>query len=233
MRQLFSKFGFGAAMTVTVIVVAVLLFAVWQIASAPVVPEVAELQGEIRFLARELNSMKERLERSSARESILEREADVLRQANRLLREDESERQAELGRLQSELEFFRRLAGTGGARSGLDVYRIEILPTDSARVFRFVLTLTQNIRRASIVSGRAGLELEGTMEDRPVTLDWPEISEGRVAEPAFRFKYYQQVEGYLTLPDGFSPTRLRISLEAKGQGKPLIRNYDWYELSGD
>jgi len=138
-----------------------------------------------------------------------------------------------LGQLQSELDFYRRLTGTGGAQSGLDIYRVEVIPTESGRVFQFILTLTQNIRRAAIITGRARVDIEGTLEDRPVTLYWSQVSGGETPEPSFRFKYFQQLEGYLTMPEGFSPTRLLVTLEAKGQRKPVIRNYDWNELQDD
>ncbi len=77
------------------------------------------------------------------------------------------------------------------------------------------------------------MDIEGTMENRPVTLYWSQISDGETPEPSFRFKYFQQLEGYLTLPDGFSPTRLLVTLEAKGQRKPVIRKYSWLELRDD
>jgi hypothetical protein len=154
----------------------------------------------------------------------------VLRQANRLLREEETARQAEFNTLQSELDFYRRLAGTGGAQTGLDVYRVELAATGSDRVFQFALTLTQNIRRASIVSGRARMDVEGTLDDRLVTLHWAQLSDGAAAEPAFRFKYFQQLEGYLALPEGFMPTRLLVTLEAKGQRNPVQRHYGWDSL---
>ncbi len=220
-------------MVLTIAVTAVLLFIVWQLASTKVVPESEDLQNEVRFLSGELASIKDRLKRIQARQVVVEREADILRRANHLLREHESERQAELGQLQSELDFYSRLAGTGGTQSGLDIYRAEVIPTESARVFQFILTLTQNIRRAAIISGRARVDIEGTMDDRPVTLYWSQVSDGETPEPSFRFKYFQQVEGYLTLPEGFSPTRLLVTLEAKGQRKPIIRNYNWNELKGD
>jgi len=229
----FLKFRFTEAMVLTIVVAAVLLFIVWQIASAPVVPDAEELQNEIRFLSTELETMKDRMERLQARQVVNAREAEVMRQANRLLREHESESQGELGRLQSELDFYKRLAGTGGAQSGLDVYRTEIVSTESGRVFQFVLTLTQNIRRASIITGRVRMDIEGTLEDRPVTLYWSQVSDGNTPEPSFRFKYFQQLEGYLTLPEGFSPTRLLVTLEAKGQKKPVIRHYDWNGLLSD
>ncbi len=218
-----------AAVVLTVIFV-VCLFVVWQFASAPVTPEAARLQKDVAWLASDLESVRSRLERLQARQEVLEQERDILRQANRMLREQESERQAEMSRLQSELDFYRRLAGTGGSQEGLDIYRMELLPTDSPRVFRYSLTLTQNIRRASIISGRVRINAEGVLEDRVVTLFWTELSDGDTPEPAFRFKYFEQLEGYLTLPEGFSPTRLVISLEASQQKEPVQRSYDWKEL---
>jgi multidrug efflux pump subunit AcrA (membrane-fusion protein) len=182
-----------------------------------------------------LQTLKQRLDRAQAREAVLQRETDVLRQANRLLREQETQRQAELDTLQAELDFYRRLAGTGGAQTGLDVYRAELLATGSERVFQYALTLTQNIRRASIISGRARIDVEGTLDDRPVTLHWSQIG-GDEPEPAFRFKYFQQLEGYLALPDAFQPIRMVITLEAKGSRDPVQRSYDWDPLlveSGD
>ncbi len=233
MRKGVLKIGFTETTVLTIAVAAVLLFIVWQLASTKVVPETKDLQNEVRFLSGELASIKIRLERLQAKQVVVEREADVLRQANHLLQEHESERQAQLGQLQSELDFYRRLAGTGGAQSGLDIYRVEIVPTASNRVFQFILTLTQNIRRAAIITGRARMDVEGTLEDRPVTLYWSQVSDGETPEPSFRFKYFQQLEGYLTLPEGFSPTRLLITLEAKGLRTPVTRNYNWNELRDD
>jgi hypothetical protein len=217
-------------MALTIAVVAVLCFIVWQLAYMKAVPEAKALQTKVGFLSGELESINDRLQRTQARLVVSEQEADVIRQANGLLRESESERQAELSQLQSELDFYSRLAGTGGTRSGLNIYRAEVIPTESDRVFQFILTLTQNIQRAAIISGRARVDIEGTMDNRPVTLYWSQISDGATPEPSFRFKYFQQLEGYLTLPEGFSPTRLLLTLEAKGQRKPVVRNYNWNEL---
>jgi hypothetical protein len=224
------KKGFTEALVLTVALLAILLTAVWQLASNPVSPEAERLQEEVDFLSGELVAIKERLERVSAREHVLEREAAVLRRANQLLQESESNRQSELNRLKSELDFYRRLAGIGGAQPGLDVYRTELARTDSDRVFRFELTLTQNIRRASVISGQATIDIEGIMKDRAVRLSWPDLNDGSTPQPAFRFRYFQQLEGYLTLPEGFSPTRLLVTLAAEGRQNPIERAYVWEDM---
>lgn len=224
--------GFTEAAVLALAVGAILMFITWQVASRDVTPGEQQLLEEVDFLAGELGAVNQRMSRLQARNAVLERETDVLRQANSLLREQESARQATLNQQRSELDFFRRLAGTGGSQSGLDVYHVDLLPTDSPLVYRFILTLTQNIRRASIVSGRVRIDVEGTMDDRPVTLYWSRVSDGNTPEPSFRFKYFQQLEGYLTLPEGFSPTRLSLTLEAGSRRKPVQRTYGWHELAG-
>ena len=225
----FFRKGFVEGAVVTVAILSVLLFVTWQLASDPDQTPADQLRSDVQFLTSELDTLKQRLDRSQAREAVLAREADVLRRANRLLREEETARQAELDSMQSELDFYRRLAGTGGTQSGLDVYRAELMTTASERVFQFVLTLTQNIRRASIISGRVRIGVEGTLDHRPVTLTWSQLG-GDEPEPAFRFKYFQQLEGYLSLPENFMPIRLVITLDAKDTRGPAQHGYDWNAL---
>jgi hypothetical protein len=212
------------------VLLSALLFVVYQLASSKVPPGYEELEKQNRFLRQELDLLAERNANSQARLAVLEQETEVVRKANRLLREEEAGRQAEINRLRTELDFYSRLAGTGGEQTGLAVYQVELTRTDSPQVFRFILTLTQNIRRASIVSGKASLDVEGTLEDRPVTLYWSQLTEGTTIDNAFRFKYFQQLEGYLTLPESFSPNRLIVSLDVKGQRKSLTSGFDWQDL---
>jgi hypothetical protein len=225
-----GKHGLAEMLVLTVLLVSVLMFVVYQLASSPVEPESEELKAQVAFLGKELAVLSGRYKRNQARLTVVEREAEVFRRANRLLKSKESERQAELIRMQSELDFFRRLAGTSGTQTGLAVYAAELITTNSDRVFQFILTLTQNIRRASVISGRALIKLEGTLDDQPVTLNWPQLTDGSTPDPSFQFKYFQQLEGYLAMPEQFSPTRLRVILEVEGQSEPVVHAFDWATL---
>ncbi|MDT8319032.1 MAG: hypothetical protein RQ826_00755 [Xanthomonadales bacterium] len=208
----------------------ILLFLAWQLSSARVEPGADELRDQVGFLSDEVAALSLRLERAQARSTVLQREVDVVRRANRILRDQESARQAELGRLQGELDFYRRLVGTGGSQPGLAVYEAEILPTESSQVFQFVLTLTQNTRRASIISGELQLEIEGTLDDQPLALDWERLRQTAASETRFRFKYFQQVEGFLSLPAGFSPLRVRVTLHRADSKEPIRQEYRWKDL---
>lgn len=208
-----------------------LLYAAQVLTLSRAAPELSAAKTRIKTQQGEIRSLTSRLEASQVRQQVAEQEARVMRQANQMLREDESNRHAELNRLQTELDFFQRLAGTSGTQSGLAIYHLELSPTGSGRVFRFVLTLTQNLRRSAVISGNVRFDLEGTLEDRPLSLPWSRLTDDSQPEPVFRFKYFQQLDGYLALPERFKPSHLLVSLEVKGQSKPVRRSFDWKELT--
>ncbi len=193
-------------------------------------PELEAKKVRIRVLRTEVKELGHRVETSRVRQKMAERQVDVLRQANNLLRQEESNRQAEMQRLQGEVDFYQRLAGTSGSQEGLAVYELELQPTASSQVYRFVLTLTQNLRRSAIISGTATMELEGTRQNQPATLKWKDISVNNTARPEFRFKYFQQLAGYLTVPEDFLPERVQVVLKTKGSSKSLSRDFSWAEL---
>jgi hypothetical protein len=226
----FTQLPLSLRIAFALLVATGLVYATYQLALNRAVPEFSAAKARIKTQKAEIRSLTSRLETNRTRREVAEQEASVMRKANQLLRETESNRQAELNRLQTELDFYRRLAGTSGTQSGLAIYHIELSPTASDRVFHFVLTLTQNLRRSAITSGNVRFDVEGTLGDRLLSLPWSQVTDGNQPEPVFRFKYFQQLEGYLELPERFEPSRLLVSLEVKGQKKPVRRNFEWKQL---
>lgn len=193
-------------------------------------PEFESKKVRIRALRAEIKELGQRVESSRVRQKMAERQVDVLRHANILLRQEESSRQAEMQRLQGEITFYQRLADTSGSQEGLAVYELELQTTASGQVYRYVLTLTQNLRRSAIISGTVGIELEGTRGNQPLTLKWKDISTNNTARPEFRFKYFQQLAGYLAVPEDFQPERVRVTLNAKSSSKTVNRDFAWADL---
>ncbi len=216
----------------TVFAVLGIAYATYSITLTTALPQLSKAKARIKTQKIEVKILTSRLEASKAQLQVAEQEAAVMRRANQLIREDESSRQAELNRLQGELDFYQRLAGISGTQAGLAVYQLELRPTGSTRVFQFLLTLTQNLQRSEITSGIARINVDGTMGDQPLTLPWSRLTEGEKPLPEFRFKYFQQLDGFIVLPEGFMPSQVRISLEAQGQrGEPVSRSFAWNELA--
>lgn len=181
-------------------------------------------------LQKDLQTALEQLEEERIQKTVAQREADVVRQANALLRDSERQRQDEIASLKADLAFYRRLGGASGSQAPLAVHHVELLPTRSPRVFRLVLTLTQNLRWASVISGRVQLGVDGIRNGVAEHLDNQQLF-AETAEPMnFQFKYFQQLERLVTLPEGFEPNRLTIRLKTGSSRTPVEHSSEWQAL---
>ena len=201
--------------------------ALFYIARYVVADELVYANHQITALQSDLGDTQAALASEQARVAVLRREIDVLRRANALLRESERIRQDEIAALQADLAFYRRLGGASGSQAALAVHHLELQPTQSPQVYRLVFTLTQNLRWAAIISGRVELGLDGIQDGAARHLESEQLLPEAAQPLEFRFKYFQQLERLLTLPEGFEPNRLTIRLVSAGLPQPVERAADW------
>jgi hypothetical protein len=195
-----------------------------------VADELISANHQIATLQRDLRTAQHLLAAERSRSTVAEREADVVRRANNLLRASERERQDEIASLQADLEFYRRLGGANGSQAPLSVHYLELERTQSARVYRIIFSLTQNLRWASVISGEVQLAVVGIRNGIAEHL----TSEQLLAESAeplnFQFKYFQQLECLITLPEGFEASRLTIQLKSSSLKTPVEQSMEWQTL---
>ncbi len=185
---------------------------------------------QVEALQKDLQASLEQLEMATTSITNAEREADVLRHANALLRESERHRQDEIASLQADLAFYRRLGGANGSQAALAVHHMELQATRSPRVFLLAFTLTQNLRWASGISGQVLITVDGIQNDVARQLDDQRLL-AETADPLkFNFKYFQQFEHLITLPDGFSADRLTIRLTSRGLRTDVERSTRWEDM---
>jgi len=184
----------------------------------------------VKALQEDLQTALDELDAENARATVAEREADVVRRANALLRASEREHQDELARLQADLAFYRRLGGANGSQAPLAVHYLELQPTHSPRVYRIIFTLTQNIRWASVISGHIQLGVDGIGNGIAQHLTEKQLL-AESAEPLkFQFKYFQQLECLITLPEGFEASRLTIYLKSRSLSTTVEQSMEWQSL---
>jgi len=185
---------------------------------------------EVKALRVDLQDALDLFEAEKARATVAEREADVVRRANALLRGSERERQEEIANLQADLAFYRRLGGANGSQAPLAVHYLELQTTGAPRVYRIIVTLTQNLRWAAVISGRVELGVDGINNGVAQHLtDQQLLAES--AEPLnFQFKYFQQIERLITLPQDFAPSRLTVRLKSGSLRSAVEQSVEWIDL---
>ncbi len=171
-------------------------------------------------------AQKAELEQLRRRVAVLERSDRISRAANLDLQETLTQRETQIADLRADVAFYARLVGPTAQRVDLSVFSSRFTARD-ANAFEYHIVLTQTLNRGAISSGQMQFVLEGTRAGRPEVLDWTQLHAGKVAAPQdFSFRYFQELSGRVALPPGFTPQRVRVSLQAPGR-PPVQRDFDW------
>ncbi len=160
--------------------------------------------------------------------STLRRSDQISREANRDLERTLAERDEEIAGLRADIAFYERFVGATGQRRGLSVHDLD-LQLQSGDAWHFVATLTQNLNRGAVNTGRVTLLVEGTRNDRLEKLSWSGLRKQTNAPGVgYSFKYFQQVEGEILLPKDFKPLRVTVRLVPAG-GSAVEQSFPWPE----
>ncbi|MEO8742736.1 MAG: DUF6776 family protein, partial [Lysobacteraceae bacterium] len=136
------------------------------------------------------------------------RSDDISRAANQELQTSLSERDEEVSALRADVAFYERLVGTSGQRRGLSVHSVK-MQQDSNGSWHYDATLIQNLNRGKVSQGDLTLQIEGATAGKLQTLMWNDLLQKPNAPPQpFNFRYFQQVEGTVMMPPGFTPHRV-------------------------
>ena len=208
----------------------IIMLAIFYFGKYFVADELIYANYHVEALQQDLQTALEQLDAENARAAVAEREADVVRRANALLRASERKRQDEIANLQADLAFYRRLGGANGAQAPLAVHYLELQPTQAPRVYRIIFTLTQNMRWASVISGHVQLGVDGIHDGVAQHLTEKQLLAESAQPLKFQFKYFQQLEGLITLPEDFEASRLTIYLKSRSLSVPVEQSMEWQSL---
>ena len=165
-------------------------------------------------------------ERLSQQVSTLRRSDQISREANRDLERTLAERDEEIAGLRADIAFYESFVGATGQRRGLNVHDLQ-MQLQGGDAWHFVATLTQNLNRGAVSSGRVTLSVEGTRNDRLERLSWSALRKQNNAPGVdYSFKYFQQVEGEVMLPQGFKPLRVAVHVAPAG-GSAVEQSFPW------
>ena len=174
---------------------------------------VDELAGEIDYLREQ--------------KAQLERAAQIERKAYNELDTNLKVLQGEILELKEELAFYRGIVSPRDASRGLRLQRFSLEP-NGLRSYRYTVVLTQVLKNDRLVRGRVKLYVEGVQNNETKTLDLSALSENSVKELSYRFKYFQNLEGDLVLPNGFRPIRATAQILPSGRQQDMIeKTIDW------
>ncbi|MBY4599290.1 hypothetical protein K3217_27600 [bacterium BD-1] len=192
------------------------LAATWWVASERAAPGLAKVREELDLANRRVADSEALVRQLRQNVATLRRSDQISRSANTELQASLAEREEEVSGLRADVAFYERLVGATGQRRGLSVHEAVFAPEEGG-TWRYTVTLTQNLNRGAISKGEARVSVEGVSQGRLRSLGWEDLVQkpGAPGQP-FSFRYFQQLEGSVMLPEGFTPQRVRVQLRSDG-----------------
>jgi len=132
---------------------------------------------------------------------------------------------AQMAELDSELKFYRSIISPADNQSGVKIQDFSVERGDEAEQYRYKLVLIQALKHNQTVQGTVNIAIKGTQDGDERVLNAPAGGEKPIA---VKFKYFQNLQGVISLPPGFHPAEVTVTL-VTGTKKPQTteRSYPW------
>ncbi len=214
--------GHGLAYTVIVVFLLAITFGGWGLWRV-FAPTASDPKPQLQAQQSQLDDLRQRV-------ATLARSDQISRDANRDLQGTLAERDEEIAGLRADVAFYARFVGSTAQRRGLNVHALQMV-RQTGQAWHFTATLTQNLNRGAVNTGRLTLSVEGSRKGRMQKLDWPQLRQQPTpAGLDYSFKYFQQVEGDILLPADIQPVRVLVRLEPQG-GAVVEQSFTWTEAT--
>jgi Family of unknown function (DUF6776) len=179
-------------------------------------------EGRIAELNGEIVSLKEQVAR-------LETDRDIDRESYKEVEASLTSLQSKIQEQNDAIAFYRGIVSPEDGTAGLRVQDLKLTRGSAERAFNVRLVLVQSLQHDRKVSGDVGLSIEGEQAGASTTYDYAQLLpvDGDKSWP-FSFRYFQDFEREIVLPDGFTPERITIQVHSKTRSiKSIEKSYAW------
>ena len=181
---------------------------------------IAELEGEVRRLD----------EARIQLETTAKTEQETYREVSGTLRELQEKIQEQ----REAIAFYRGIIYPEESESGLRIQDLEVVRGTEPDHYRLRMVLVQVKQHHRQVYGKVQLSVDGAMNGELVSLPYARLLPSDGSERwNYGFRYFQDFERELRMPEGFSPQRINVELAPSGRGNKGIRQtFDWSTSTG-
>ncbi len=148
-------------------------------------------------------------------------------QANEEVRQTIEALQEQIALQNEEISFYKGVMMPNVTDKGLRIERLDMSANGQGKV-KYSLLLTQVVDKHDFVQGNVALSVRGQAGEEEKSFELKELDEEKDDDVRFRFRYFQNINGELTLPDGFEPQEVTIVAQLSGSDRQrLEKSFDW------
>jgi hypothetical protein len=119
--------------------------------------------------------------------------------------------QSQIARLNQDLSFYRGLVQPDSIIH-VKVQQMQIVPETAPGQYRLKFVLMQTGKPDRVVGGNAAITVDGLLRGKPSSLSFAQVTPTRRVSLAYSFRYFQDYDEPIQLPQGFEPTRVGVEI---------------------
>ncbi len=192
-------------------------------------------QTHIEQLQTQLEIIQQEIVATRRRATVLERNSQIDGDASAWLKEALAQAQSEVQTLKKELSFYKSIVAPEQGGRSLAIQKMQI-KANAAGGYDYIIMVSQRGRNDQFARGTVDVSIAGVSKGLPLTLTLSEVSNdtNKKVESGlmkFGFKYFQNFEGAIVLPEDFEPGTIRVIVKpGKGKIKALDESFSWSDL---
>ncbi|MFT4613943.1 MAG: hypothetical protein ACI9NT_001085 [Bacteroidia bacterium] len=173
---------------------------------------------------KELDELRAELQIRSARHG-------VDRQSLEMVRSNMAAQNEQIAALEEDLRFYRSLMAPEDAAGDISLSPPVFEPGRGVGEYDFRFAILQRANKHVPVKGSLTITLSGLVAGEPVAHTLQALSLDKLEEPLpLSFRYFQALEGTMTLPEGFEPRSVEIvATLVKPKKVELREDYSWQQ----
>jgi chromosome segregation ATPase len=181
----------------------------------------------ISELEDEISALKEKI-------ALLETHRDIDREAYREVEASLTELQAKIQEQRDAIAFYRGIVSPADGNKGLRVQDLKLTRGKNEHEYNIRLVLVQALEHDRKVSGNVKLTIEGDLDGVEKTFSYAELLPDETeAAWAFSFRYFQDFNRQVVLPDGFTPQRVNVEVQSRTRSISSIEeSFAWTTSQG-
>lgn len=196
--------------------------------------DIVDVGRERQAYAERIVALDEEIEGLKQDVALLETHREIDRAAYKEVEASLMSLQGKIQEQRDAIAFYRGIVSPKDGNSGLRVQALRLTRGNAEREFNLRLVLVQAMQHDRKVSGDVALSVEGSQDgvDAVYTLQQLIPAEAKADWP-FSFRYFQDFDRQLILPDGFTPARIRVEVRSKTRSiQSIEESYDWTTSRG-
>jgi hypothetical protein len=177
----------------------------------------------------EVPRLQQRVAELEAQLDVGQTQAQMDKRALEMVRREIALQKEEISGLSEGLGFYRSLMAPGDIAQGLSLRPLELVPLKDEGRFSFRIVAQQEALKHALLKVDLFAEVVGVLDGEGVSYPLSELSDDLETNPIpLRFRYFQSVEGALTLPEGFQPGTVRLVAKVTSPRETDVREeFPW------